>query len=141
LAQPHEYLRICPEHGTEIVFRPNEEPEGLSEIPKALSNLSEVPWCYTHDHVLPVWLVADESGRVLAAARISLTREQVRGHERWYVPFFDVDALIQEALWKDETRRLATPVSQGSPLSTGYSQIKAIAAWSYKRRQRAEAVA
>jgi hypothetical protein len=136
LAQPHEYTRTCPQHRTEIVFRPNEEPAGLSKIPRDLAHLSEVPWCYTHDHVCPAWLVTDSDGQVAAIARAAAEDGQA-----WYLPAFSVDEMIVHMLTKDEGRRLATPVSSGSPLSTGYSQIKAIASWSYKRRQRAEAVA
>jgi hypothetical protein len=101
-----------------VVFRPGPHP------------FVQVPWCYTHDHVCRVWRVTDESGRVWASA----SRAKVH-------VWFDMDAMFGEMLSKQEGRRLAAPVSAGSPLSTGYSQIKAIASWSYKRRQRAEAVA
>jgi hypothetical protein len=129
LAQPSEYTRQCPEHRNELVFRPSMRDGAF---------YAEVPWCARNggSHKCSHWLVVSPDGEVVAVALSDAKKDAPT-----YLPLFDVDALIQEALWKDETRRLASPVSAGSPLSTGYSQIKAIASWSYKRRQRAEAVA
>jgi hypothetical protein len=118
LVQPAVFTRSCPRHRSEVVFRPGPHP------------FVQVPWCYTHDHVCRVWRVTDQNGKIWASA----SRAKVH-------VWFDLDALIGESLSRHVERRIATPVSSGSPLSTGYSQIKAIASWSYKRRQRAEAVA
>jgi hypothetical protein len=74
--------------------------------------------------------VTDESGRVWASA----SRAKVH-------VWFDMDAMFGEMLSKQEGRRLAEPTSSGTPVVHHYGQLKSIAAWSYKRRQRAEAVA
>jgi hypothetical protein len=129
LANPHSYTRQCPEHRNELVFRP---------AFRAGAFYAEVPWCSRNggSHKCDYWFVVDESGEVVAVALA-----EAKAGAPTYLPLFSEDEMIEHMLSKDEGRKLAQPVSSGAPLSAGFSQIKAIAAWSYKRRQRAEAVA
>jgi hypothetical protein len=103
LALPHTITRRCPDHKTEIVFR-DCDPEQRAKLPYALRNQSEIPWCYVYDHVVVRWVIADETGRVLAAAR---QQAGPKDKQPTYMTTFDVESLFGEAVRHDVIRRPA----------------------------------
>lgn len=119
-------MRTCPAHpGAEVLFRPNPEPL----LP---GQFESTPWCtwWPHRHAIRVWRVTDQHGRIWASA----TRTKVKP---WLLDF---DVLFAELVSKDEKREVAASAT-GTPMQQEFVAPKVIAAWSYKRRQRAEAVA